>query len=261
MIFKTFNNIYKDDPKFSGKDIIIFNIKKIIDHFIQLSEEKDIIFLVGNTQLINFINHFFEVLFFKTTRILLLDIIVELSHHTSDVVLNMIQDRAEFLETIKKYLNSTHFDIKMKFIDIVHSMLSLLSHDIDIILYRNEIIDYLIKVNLLLEEEKTCLKLILSSILFFIKGIKPLNNDLKIEIINNLIKSGISNGFENLSTRFSEEHISLINEINSGINNILNVPNDEKNIIKGSGSEIGNENQFVSDINIHFFNYNGAKDE
>ncbi len=227
-LFITFNNIYKDDPDFSGKDIIIFNIKKIVEHFILLSEEKDIIFLVGNTQLINFINYFFTVLFFKTTKILLLDIIVELSHHTSDVVLNMIQDRAEFLETIKKNLNSSHFDIKMKFIDIIHSMLSLLSLDIDIILYRNEIIDYLIKVNLLEEEEKTCLNYILSSILFFIKGIKPLDNKLKKEIINNFIKLGISNGFENLSTRFNEEHISLINEINSGINNILNGENDGK---------------------------------
>ena len=251
-LFITFNNIYKDDPDFSGKDIIIFNIKKIVEHFILLSEEKDIIILVGNTQLINFINYFFTVLFFKTTKILLLDIIVELSHHTSDVVLNMIQDRAEFLETIKNNLNSTHFDTKMKFIDIVHSMLSLLSLDIDIILYRNEIIDYLIKVNLLEEEEKTCLNYILSSILFFIKGIKPLDNKLKKEIINNFIKLGISNGFENLSTRFNEEHISLINEINSGINTILNGENDGKVGIKSNNSEIENKNHFISDTNNPF---------
>ena len=251
-LFITFNNIYKDDPEFSGKDIMIFNIKKIIDHFILLSEEKDIIFLVKSTQLINFINYFFAVLFFKTTRILLLDIIVELSHHTSDVVLNMIQDRAEFFETIKNNLNSTHFDTKMKFIDIVHSMLSLLSLDIDIILYRNEIIDYLIKVNLLEEEEKTCLNYILSSILFFIKGIKPLENSLKKEIVNNFIKSGISNGFENLSARFNEEHISLINEINSGINNILKDEDNGKNGIKSNNSEIENKIHFVSDTNNPF---------
>ena len=164
----------------------------------------------------------------------------------------MIQDRAEFLETIKNNLNSTHFDTKMKFIDIVHSMLSLLSLDIDIILYRNEIIDYLIKVNLLEEEEKTCLNYILSSILFFIKGIKPLDNKLKKEIINNFIKSGISNGFENLSTRFNEEHISLINEINSGINTILNGENDGKIGIKSNNSEIENKNHFISDTNNPF---------
>jgi hypothetical protein len=260
MIFITFNNIYKDDPDFSGKDIIIFNIRKIIDQFIQLSDEKDILFLVRNTQLINFINIFFEVLFFKTTRILLLDIIVELSHHTSDVVLNMIRDRDEFLKTIKKYLNTPHFDIKMKLFDIIHSMLSFLSLDIDIILYRNEIIDYIITDILPLEEEKTCLNYILSSILFFIKGIKPLEKKLKIEIVNYLNKLGISNGFENLSTRFNEGHISLINEINSGIKNILNEENVEKNDIININLEIDNKNLFVSDTNNPFLNFNKSND-
>ena len=259
-LFKTFNIIYKDDPDFSGKDIIIFNVKKIIDQFIQLSEEKDIIILVRNTQLINFINNFFEVLFFKTTRILLLDIIVELSHHTSDVVLNMIRDRDEFLKTIKKYLNTPHFDIKMKLFDIIHSMLSFLSLDIDIILYRNEIIDYIITDILPLEEEKTCLNYILSSILFFIKGIKPLEKKLKIEIVNYLNKLGISNGFENLSTRFNEGHISLINEINSGIKNILNEENVEKNDIININFEIDNKNLFVSDTNNPFLNFNKSND-
>ena len=255
-LFITFNNIYKDDPDFSGKDIIIFNIRKIIDQFIQLSDEKDILFLVRNTQLINFINIFFEVLFFKTTRILLLDIIVELSHHTSDVVLNMIQDRDEFLKTIKKYLNAPNFDIKMKFVDIIHSMLSLLSLDIDIILYKNEIIDYIIINILPLEEEKNCLNYILSSILFFIKGIKPLENNLKTEIVNNLIRLGISNGFENLSTRFNEDHISLINEINSEIKNILKRENDENNGKRNTNSEIDNNNHFVSVVNNPFLNFN-----
>ena len=37
----TFNNIYNEDESFSGIDIIIFNIKMIICHFIQLSDEKD----------------------------------------------------------------------------------------------------------------------------------------------------------------------------------------------------------------------------
>ena len=258
-LFITFYNMYKDDQKFSETDVVIYNIKKIIDHFIQLSDENGIIFLVRNTQLINFIDVFFDAIFFKSTKILLLDILVQLSHHTPNVVLNMIQDREDFLQLIKNNLNSNHFDTKMKFVDIVYSMLSLLSLDIDIVLYRNEIIDYLITVNLPYEEEKTCLKYILSSILFFINGIKPLDNKSKIEIINNLIKIGISNGFENLSTRFNEEHILLINQINSEMKNILNSQNEEKNDIKNN-LENGNSN---INENNPFLNFNksiGEKD-
>ena len=111
-----------------------------------------------------------------------------------------------------------------------------------------------------LEEEKTCLNYILSSILFFIKGIKPLEKKLKIEIVNYLNKLGISNGFENLSTRFNEGHISLINEINSGIKNILNEENVEKNDIININFEIDNKNLFVSDTNNPFLNFNKSND-
>ena len=89
----TFANIYNEDNSFSGLDILVYNIKMIICHFIQLSEEKDVVFLVQNTQLINFIIHYFEVLFFIKTQLFLIDIIVQLSHHTVNVVLNMILNK------------------------------------------------------------------------------------------------------------------------------------------------------------------------
>ena len=66
-LFIIFTNIYKEDNSFPGLDILVYNIKMIICHFIQLSEEKDVVFLVQNTQLINFIIHYFEVLFFIKT--------------------------------------------------------------------------------------------------------------------------------------------------------------------------------------------------
>ena len=66
-LFIPFTNIYKEDNSFPGLDILVYNIKMIICHFIQLSEEKDVVFLVQNTQLINFIIHYFEVLFFIKT--------------------------------------------------------------------------------------------------------------------------------------------------------------------------------------------------
>ena len=146
----------------------------------------------------------------------------------------------------------------MKFVDIVYSMVSLNSLDINIILYKNEIIDFLIKVNLPYEEEKDCLKLILSSILFFINGIKPLQSDMKIQIINDFIKIGISNGFENLTTRFNEEHISIINQINLEMKNILN--NEEniqnKNGINDNKKEFLSKSLNVNVTNNYFLNFN-----
>ena len=66
-LFISFDNIYNEDNSFSGLDILVYNKKMIICHFIQLSKEKDVVFLVQNTQLINFIIHYFEVLFFIKT--------------------------------------------------------------------------------------------------------------------------------------------------------------------------------------------------
>ena len=51
---------------------------------------------------------------------------------------------------------------------------------------------------------------------------------MKIQIINDFIKIGISNGIENLTTRFNEEHISIINQINLEMKNILNYESNIK---------------------------------
>ena len=248
-LFLTFNNMYKADKSFQ-EDLAIFNIAKIVTHFITLSDENDIIFLLQNTQLINFVDYFFQVMYFKGSRNILLDIIVILSHHTSNVVLNMIKDKDDFVKTIKKYMNDHDFDNKIKCVEIVYNMLSLLSIDINLILYRNEIIEDLIKINLPFEEEKTCLKYVLSSILYFINSIKPLEKEWKIEIINNLIIFGIINGLENIPTRFNEEHILIINQINSEMKSILNNG--------GDSTEDKNEN---NNKNNPFMNFNKNNDE
>ena len=99
-LFISFNDMFKKEKKFS-EDSAIYNIEKIITHFISLAEEKDVIILVRNTQLINFIDFFVQKLYFKNNRNLLWGIVVNLSHHTSNVVLNMIQDKDDFLKTIK----------------------------------------------------------------------------------------------------------------------------------------------------------------
>ena len=153
----------------------------------------------------------------------------------------MIQDKDDFLKTIKNCMNDKDFDVKMKCIEIVYSMLSLISLDINLIIYKNEIIENLIKINLPFEEEKTCLKYILCSILYFINSIKPLESKWKIELINNLIKMGIVNGFDNIPDRFNEEHIQIINQINTEIKLILN-NEQEKNGIKVTDSQINGDN-------------------
>ena len=217
-LFISFSVLFIEEKNFL-ENIVICNIEKIITHFISLAEEKDVIILVKNTQLINFIDYYLPKLSFKNNKNLLWDIIVNLSHHRPNVVLNMIQDRKEFLETIKSHTNDENFDIKVKCIEIVYSMISLNSLDINLILYKNEIIQQLIENNLPLEEDKNCLKHILFSILYFINSIKQLEN--KIELINFLIKIGMLKGLENKSERFDNEHKKIINEINSDIKMIL----------------------------------------
>ena len=256
-IFTTISNIFKTDPKFDGIDTTVFNAIIIILHFIHLSEEKEIIFLVQNTQLINFVIFFFDKLFFKRYQNLILDIIVQLSHHTSDVVLSIIKDRDDLVnDVIKKTLISNDFSLRMQGVEIIYSMLSLRSLDINIILFRNEIISHLITISLINEEDKDILKYILYSILYFINSINPLENQWKIEIINNLIKIGISNGLENNTTKFNEEHLSIINQINSEMKNILNSENnkDENKIMKSDDSEntLSNNNQNIISSNNPF---------
>ena len=84
----------------------------------------------------------------------------------------------------------------------------------------------------------------MSSILYFINSIKPLIDKYKIEIINELIKIGILNGLENMTTRFDEEHLFIINEINSEMKKIIGNENNttpSENEIKSN--EIKNDNQ------------------
>ena len=142
----------------------------------------------------------------------------------------------------------------MKFINIKSSMTSLLSLDINLILYKHEIIDYLIKNNFPYEEEKNCLKLILSSILCFINSIKPLEDNSKIQIINNFLKIGISNGLENLTTRFNEDHILIINLINLEMKNILNYESNikDKNWINENISEFDGKSLNANIVNNTF---------
>ena len=171
----------------------------------------------------------------KSVKNALLDILVKISHHSPNVVNNMVNK--------KEVLKSNNFDIKMKGIEIVFYMLNLNSLDINVLLYSTGIIDQLISDNLINEEDSGCLKFILDGILLFINSIKVIEPQWKIEIINNLIKIGITNGLENNTTRFNDEHNLMINQIKTDINNILNCKDDNY-----SENKIGNDNTSISNM-------------
>ena len=83
----------------------------------------------------------------------------------------------------------------------------------------------------------------------YINSIKPLENKWKIEIINNLIKIGLLNGFENKTERFEDEHILIINQINSEIKNILgdedNISQEKDGINGGNINILSSHNPFM----------------
>ena len=108
-LFISFSVLLMNEKNFS-EDIAIYNIEKIITHFLSLAEEKDIIILVKNTQLINFIDYYLLKLSSKINENLLLDIIVNLFHHMPNLILDMIKDRKEFLEKIKGHINNENFE-------------------------------------------------------------------------------------------------------------------------------------------------------
>ena len=237
-MFLSINEILQNGIEFEDIDRALYNISEIINKFIILSEENNVIILLKNTQLLNFIEAFYGKIYFKCVKNDLLNVLIKISHHSSNVVNNMVKERENFLQNlIKKVLKENSFDLKMKGIEIVYNMLSLNSLDINVELYKTGIIDQLISDNLINDEDSGCLKFILNGILFFINSIQSLESQWKIEIINNLIKIGITNGFENNSTRFNDEHNFIIKQIKAYINNILN------------GNDFSSKNKIVNDNN------------
>lgn len=258
-LFMSLNECVQNDINYANIEVIIFNISSIVKHFIHLSEEKDVIILLQNTQLLNFIEAFYQTIYLKSVKNELLDILVLISRHSSNVVNNMVKNNENILKKIiKEILNANNFDIKLKGIVIVYNMLSLNSLDINVQLFRTGIIDHLIANNLLNEEEPKCLNYILNGILCFINSIKSLENQWAVEIINSLIKIGITNGLENNNTRFNDEHNIIINQIKTDIYNILNNNSSDKTIKNNSTNDFGmmmNSKQINNNSNNPFSNY------
>ena len=253
-MFLSINEILKNGIDFEEIDMSLYNISGIVNKFILLSEEKDVIIILQNTQLLNFIEAFYAKIYLKSIKNSLLDILVKISHHSSNVVNNMVKGHESLLQNIiKDVLKANNFDIKMKGIEIVYYMLNLNSLDINVELYRTGIIDQLISDNLINDEDQGCLKFVLNGIYLFINSIKTIEPQWKIEIINNLIKIGITNGLENNATRFNDEHNLIINQIKTEINNILNlkectsenkIENDNTDISKMIKQKLKNNNAF-----------------
>ena len=240
--FFALNEIISEDENIEEIQIIIFSISSFIQNFILLAEEKDIVILLKQTQLLNFIEAFYPKIFFQNVKNSLIEVLVLLSQHNFNIVIIMVKGRDNLLHNIiKDLLNSNSFDIRAKGIEIVFNMLNLNVVDINIALFKTEIIDQLITINLFNEEEPQCLKNILNGILFFINNLKCLEKQWKIDIINNLLKIGISNSLENKCIRFKEEHNLIINQIKCDIETILE--DDEKN---NSEKNINNSNFYIN---------------
>ena len=251
-MFLSINEKLKNENDFDELDTAIYNISSIINKYILLSEEKDVIIILQKTQLLNFIEGIYTKIYLKSIKNALVDILVKISHHSPNVVNNMVKGHESLMQNIiKGILKANNFDIRMKGIEIVYYMLNLNSLDINVELYRTGIIDQIVSDNLINDKDPGCLKFILNGILLFINSIKTIEPNWTIEIINNLIKIGITNGLENNTTRFNEEHNLIINQIKNDINAILNY--------KGGSSENKIENDKISNpnmINLKLINNN-----
>ena len=253
-MFLSINEKLKNENDFDELDTAIYNISSIINKYILLSEEKDVIIILQKTQLLNFIEAIYTKIYLKSIKNALIDILVKISHHSPNVVNNMVKGHESLMQNIiKGILKANNFDIRMKGIEIVYYMLNLNSLDINVELYRTGIIDQIVSDNLINDEDSGCLKFILNGILLFINSIKTIEPNWTIEIINNLIKIGITNGLENNTTRFNEEHNLIINQIKNDINAILNY--------KGGSSENKIENDNTPNpnmINLKLMNNNNG---
>ena len=254
-LFFTLNDIMLKDENFENIDVIVLNISYFIQNFIKIAEEKEVIFLLQKTQLLNFIEAFYNKIFYKSVKCSLAEILLMISHHTSVVIINMVNGRENFLRNVIKnqLLNSKMFDIRAKGIEIVYYMLSLNSIDINATLFRAEIIEHLVTISLVDEQDPQCLKNILNGILFFINSLKSLENNWKVEIINNLIKIGITNGLENNGTKFNDEHNIIISQIKDDIKNILNCEDNNNNTngkMLNNFNMMSNNNENKNNCNI-----------
>ena len=135
-------------------------------------------------------------------------------------------------------------------------MLSLNSLDINVALFRTEIIEQLVTVSLVDEVEPICLKNILNGILCFINSLKSLEKNWKVEILNKLIIIGITNGLENNTTKFNDEHNIIINQIKDEIKSILNC--EDNNNIANNGKNLNNLNM-LNNNNENTNNFNISK--
>ena len=73
-----------------------------------------------------------------------------------------------------------------------------------------------------------------------------MENQWKVEIINNLLTIGITNGLENNSTKFNDEHNVIISQIKEDIKNILNCQDDNNNNNNNNGKNLNNFNMLNS---------------
>jgi hypothetical protein len=100
--FFSLHDIILKDVHFKDLDIYVLNISFFVQKFISMAEEKEVIFLLQKTQLLNFIEAFYSKIFYQSVKCCLVDILVMISHHTSNVVINMVNGRETLLLNLIK---------------------------------------------------------------------------------------------------------------------------------------------------------------
>ena len=255
-MFSALNELIRIDNNFYGIDGITFNILAIVKHFISLSDENDIIFLLQKTKLLDFIDTFYTKIYFQNVKNIIFETLLLISLQPSNVVIHMIKGHENLMKNIIiKSLYSKNYNIRAKAMEIIYNNLNLISLDINIELFKLGVIEQLISNNLMTEEDSKCLYFILNGILLFINSIIPLKAQWKFEIVDNMIKLGITNGLENNINRFNEEHYIIIKQIKSEINNIMNIV-DHSNENKFPNTSVLNDQKGIENRNMYNPFYN-----
>ena len=255
-MFSALNELIRIDNNFYGIDGITFNILAIVKHFISLSDENDIIFLLQKTKLLDFIDTFYTKIYFQNVKNIIFETLLLISLQPSNVVIHMIKGHENLMKNIIiKSLYSKNYNIRAKAMEIIYNNLNLISLDINIELFKLGVIEQLISNNLMTEEDSKCLYFILNGILLFINSIIPLKAQWKFEIVDNMIKLGITNGLENNINRFNEEHYIIIKQIKSEINNIMHIV-DHSNENKFPNTSVLNDQKGIENRNMYNPFYN-----
>lgn len=218
---------------FQSINLISYNALSFITCFLELSEGDINVLknLLEKTEILYFFENIYSCLSIRDIKYQIFDILISILHNLS---LNEIpnnntknSDIKKFLlkeslfgEVIKKSLEDNFLEVRKKVLELINNFLLIKDIDINVFLFKNEIIDFIIKNNLKEEEDCECLYLILNCLINFIRCVnneKSLILQHKKELFNHLLDIQMMEEFEINPLRFNEEHLELIKQIKAEV--------------------------------------------